>query len=72
MSRDGSERRNAGPSWKAEEVYAGLVKENPPRSRSGSRGTAGFSKDGRRRLTARAWKRASSPSAWTPFEPGDG
>jgi hypothetical protein len=35
-----------GAVLEAEEVYAGLVKENPPRSRSGSRGTAGLAKTG--------------------------
>jgi hypothetical protein len=43
MSRDGVRTVEC---WAAC-VYTALVEENPPRSRSGSRGTAGFSKGGR-------------------------
>jgi hypothetical protein len=43
MSRDGYGGRNAWPSC----IYTALVKENPPRSRLGSRGAVGFNKGGR-------------------------
>ena len=64
MSRDGSERRNPWAVLQAEEVYTALVKENPPRSRSGSRGTAGFSKGWMRFFLARGSRRSkTSPYA---------
>jgi hypothetical protein len=47
MSRDGIRTAECWAVLQAEEVYTALVKRNPPRSRSGSRGTAGFSKGGR-------------------------
>ena len=64
MSRDRSERRNPWAVLQAEEVYTALVKENPPRSRSGSRGTAGFGKGWMRFFLTRGSRRSkTSPYA---------